>query len=187
MKNRRENPHEKYDTFAKGASVYRRIPWPLSGAAMAQALIEMAAALLVIATPGTSERGSFCLRPTAGAHACKKKTARPFGLYPKTANPHALQASDRRRGCRIASVSASEMRCRAEGSALCLGQNNAANASLWHHNDYALGFVVAGDSDLQNLEDIGKGGVCAFHIPAGFSRPRLWPRSPKLAPRLFSA
>jgi len=51
------------------------------------------------------------------------------------------------------------MRFQTEGIGAYAGAKPVAQRVVWHHNDTPWGFVVAGDSDIQTMDDLTKGGV----------------------------
>jgi len=152
----RERDHMKNMTrFAKAAVGSFAVSMALSGVAMAQEYEWPR--MLVIATPGTST-GSFASTNGWGP-ALQKETGTTVRIVPEDSEPMRYKRLTDREDIAIASVSASEMALQAEGVGGYASAKPLPQRILWHHNDTPWGFVVAGDSDLQSLEDIGKGGV----------------------------
>ncbi|MEH6647630.1 TAXI family TRAP transporter solute-binding subunit [Sulfitobacter sp.] len=113
--------------------------------------------LLVIGTPGTST-GSFASTNGWGP-TLQKETGTTVRIVPEDSEPMRYKRLTDREDIAIASVSASEMAIQPEGVGGYASAKPMPQRILWHHNDTPWGFVVAGDSDLQTLGDIGKGGV----------------------------
>ncbi|KIN71126.1 TAXI family TRAP transporter solute-binding subunit [Sulfitobacter guttiformis] len=113
--------------------------------------------LLVIGTPGTST-GSFASTNGWGP-ALQKETGTTVRIVPEDSEPMRYKRLTDREDIAISSVSASEIAAQTEGTGGYASAKPLPQRIVWHHNDTPWGFVVAGDSDLQTLEDIGKGGV----------------------------
>ncbi|MBW4964029.1 TAXI family TRAP transporter solute-binding subunit [Sulfitobacter sp. CW3] len=127
----------------------------LSGAAIAQDYDWPR--LLVIGTPGTST-GSFASTNGWGP-ALQKETGTTVRIVPEDSEPMRYKRLTDREDIAISSVSASEMASQTEGVGGYAAVKPMPQRILWHHNDTPWGFVVAGDSDLQDIGDIAKGGV----------------------------
>jgi hypothetical protein len=155
MKNRERNHMKNMTRFAKAAVGSIAVTMALSGAAMAQDYEWPR--LLVIATPGTST-GSFASTNGWGP-TLQKETGTTVRIVPEDSEPMRYKRLTDREDVAIASVSASEMALQAEGVGGYASAKPMPQRIMWHHNDTPWGFVVAGDSELQTLEDIGKGGV----------------------------
>lgn len=113
--------------------------------------------LLVIGTPGTSS-GSFASTNGWGP-TLQKETGTTVRIVPEDSEPMRYKRLTDREDIAISSVSASEIASQTEGVGGYASAKPMAQRILWHHNDTPWGFVVAGDSDLNSLEDIAKGGV----------------------------
>ena len=113
--------------------------------------------LLVIGTPGTSS-GSFASTNGWGP-TLQKETGTTVRIVPEDSEPMRYKRLTDREDIAISSLSASEMAIQTEGVGGYASAKPMPQRILWHHNDTPWGFVVAGDSDLQTLGDIAKGGV----------------------------
>ncbi len=113
--------------------------------------------LLVIGTPGTSS-GSFA-STNGWAPVLQKDTGATVRVVPEDNEPMRYRRLTDREDIAISSVSAAEMRFQTQGIGGYASTKPVAQRVLWHHNDTPWGYVVAGNSDLQSIEDIKKGGV----------------------------
>ena len=113
--------------------------------------------LMVIATPGTST-GSFASTNGWGP-VFQKETGTTVRIVPEDSELMRNRRLTDREDVAIASVSAAEMASQTEGVGGYASAKAIPQRILWHHNDTPWGFVVAGDSEIQSLADIGKGGV----------------------------
>lgn len=113
--------------------------------------------LLVIGTPGTST-GSFASTNGWGP-ILQQETGTTVRIVPEDSETQRYLRLTDRKDIAIASVSAAEMRFQAQGLAGYASAKPLPQRILWHHNDTPWGYVVAGDSELQSIEDIKKGGV----------------------------
>ncbi|MEQ6203534.1 TAXI family TRAP transporter solute-binding subunit [Sulfitobacter sp. HNIBRBA2951] len=113
--------------------------------------------LMVIATPGTST-GSFASTNGWGP-IFQQETGTTVRIVPEDSELMRNRRLTEREDVAIASVSAAEMASQTEGVGGYASARAIPQRILWHHNDTPWGFVVAGDSEIKSLEDIGKGGV----------------------------
>ncbi|MEQ6250662.1 TAXI family TRAP transporter solute-binding subunit [Sulfitobacter sp. HNIBRBA3233] len=113
--------------------------------------------LLVIGTPGTST-GSFASTNGWGP-TLQEETGTTVRIVPEDSEPMRYKRLTDREDIAISSVSASEMAAQTEGFGGYASAKPLPQRILWHHNDTPWGFVVSGDSDIQSLDDIAKGGV----------------------------
>ncbi|EAQ04990.1 hypothetical protein OB2597_06890 [Pseudooceanicola batsensis HTCC2597] len=113
--------------------------------------------LLVIGTPGTSS-GSFASTNGWGP-VLQQETGTTVRIVPEDSEPQRYSRLTDRKDIAISSVSAAEMRFQAQGIGGYAGSKPVAQRILWHHNDTPWGYVVAGDSDLQSIEDIKTQGA----------------------------
>lgn len=113
--------------------------------------------LLVIGTPGTSS-GSFA-STNGWAPVLQKEAGVTVRVVPEDSETQRYRRLTERGDINLSSVSSAEMRYQVEGIGGYAGANPAPMRILWHHNDTPWSFVVAGDSDIQSIEDITKGGV----------------------------
>lgn len=136
------------------------------GAAVLLALVAAAPAaaqdyawprLLVIGTPGTAS-GSFASTNGWGP-VLQRETGATVRVVPEDNEPMRHRRLTDRRDIAMSSVSAAEMRFQIQGIGGYAASAPVAQRVLWHHNDTPWGYVVAGDSPIRSIEDIGKGGV----------------------------
>lgn len=127
----------------------------LSGAALAQDYDWPR--LLVIGTPGTST-GSFASTNGWGP-VLQAQTGATVRIVPEDSEQIRYLRLTDREDIAISSVAAAEMRFQVEGIGGYAGVKPTAQRIMWHHNDTPWGYVVAGDSDIQSIADIKKGGV----------------------------
>ncbi len=113
--------------------------------------------LMVIATPGTST-GSFASTNGWGP-VFQQETGTTVRIVPEDSELMRNRRLTEREDVAIASVSAAEMASQTEGVGGYASARAIPQRILWHHNDTPWGFVVSGDSEIQSLADIGKGGV----------------------------
>ncbi len=113
--------------------------------------------LMVIATPGTST-GSFASTNGWGP-VFQQETGTTVRIVPEDSELMRNKRLTDRKDVAIASVSAAEIASQTEGIGGYASAKAIPQRILWHHNDTPWGFVVAGDSDIETLQDIGKGGV----------------------------
>ena len=113
--------------------------------------------LLVIGTPGTAS-GSFASTNGWGP-VLQQETGTTVRIVPEDSEPMRYQRLTDREDIAISSVAAAEMRFQAQGIGGYAASKPVPQRILWHHNDTPWGYVVAGDSELQTIEDIAKGGV----------------------------
>ena len=113
--------------------------------------------LMVIATPGTST-GSFASTNGWGP-VFQKEPGTTVRIVPEDSELMRNRRLTEREDVAIASVSASEMASQTEGIGGYASTRAIPQRIIWHHNDTPWGFVVAGDSEIKSLADIGKGGV----------------------------
>ncbi|MFA7504989.1 MAG: TAXI family TRAP transporter solute-binding subunit [Burkholderiaceae bacterium] len=113
--------------------------------------------LLVIATPGTAT-GSFA-STNGWAPVLQNEMGPTVRIVPEDNESQRYRRLTDRKDVAISSVSAAEMRFQIQGIGGYAVTKPVAQRILWHHNDTPWGFVTSGDSDLQSLEDVGKGGV----------------------------
>ncbi|WP_121066685.1 TAXI family TRAP transporter solute-binding subunit [Chachezhania antarctica] len=113
--------------------------------------------LLVIGTPGTSS-GSFASTNGWGP-VLQKETGTTVRVVPEDSEPQRYARLTDRKDIALSSVSAAEMRFQIEGIGGYAGTKPVAQRVLWHHNDTPWGYVVAGDSELQTIEDIKTKGA----------------------------
>ena len=113
--------------------------------------------LLVIGTPGTSS-GSFA-STNGWAPLLQKEMGPVVRVVPEDNEPMRYRRLTDRKDIAISSVSAAEMRFQIQGIGGYAGAKPVAQRMLWHHNDTPWGYVTAGDSEIQSLEDLKKGGV----------------------------
>ncbi|MDF2231747.1 TAXI family TRAP transporter solute-binding subunit [Albimonas sp. CAU 1670] len=113
--------------------------------------------LLVIGTPGTSS-GSFA-STNGWAPILQKEKGPTVRVVPEDNEPMRYRRLTDRKDIAITSVSAAEMRFQIQGIGGYAATPPAAQRLLWHHNDTPWGYVTAGDSSIQSLADLKKGGV----------------------------
>ncbi|MFL1404519.1 TAXI family TRAP transporter solute-binding subunit [Marinobacter sp. M1N3S26] len=113
--------------------------------------------LLVIGTPGTSS-GSFA-STNGWAPVLQDQTGTVARIVPEDSETQRYKRLTDRQDITMSSVSSAEMRFQIEGIGAYAGTKPVAQRVVWHHNDTPWGFVVAGDSDIQTMEDLKKGGV----------------------------
>jgi TRAP transporter TAXI family solute receptor len=113
--------------------------------------------LLVIGTPGTST-GSFASTNGWGP-MLQEEMGSTVRIVPEDSEPMRYRRLTDREDIAISSVSASEMAAQTEGFGGYASARPLPQRILWHHNDTPWGFVVAGDSDIQSLDDLTNGGV----------------------------
>lgn len=139
----------------------------LSGAALAQEKFDWPR-LLVIGTPGTAS-GSFA-STNGWVPILQKDTGMAVRVVPEDSETMRYSRLTDRRDLTMSSVSAAEMRYQAQGIGGYASQQPVPQRVVWHHNDTPWGFVVAGNSDLQSLEDLKKGG---YSVAAGIFSPPM--------------
>lgn len=113
--------------------------------------------LLVIGTPGTSS-GSFASTNGWGP-ILQKETGTVVRIVPEDSETQRYARLTDRKDIALSSVSAAEMRFQIQGLGGYAGAKPAAQRVLWHHNDTPWGYVVAGDSALQSIEDVKSQGA----------------------------
>lgn len=113
--------------------------------------------LLVIGTPGTAS-GSFA-STNGWAPVLQESTGATVRVVPEDNEPQRFRRLNDRKDIQISSVSAAEMRSQTEGIGGYAAIPAVPQRILWHHNDTPWGYVVAGDSDLQSIDDLKRGGV----------------------------
>ncbi|WP_298860262.1 TAXI family TRAP transporter solute-binding subunit [uncultured Sulfitobacter sp.] len=113
--------------------------------------------LLVIGTPGTST-GSFASTNGWGP-VLQAETGATVRIVPEDSEQVRYLRLTDREDIAISSVAAAEMRFQVQGIGGYAGVKPTAQRIMWHHNDTPWGYVVAGDSEIQTLVDIKKGGV----------------------------
>ncbi|SFR76904.1 hypothetical protein SAMN05216203_2909 [Marinobacter daqiaonensis] len=113
--------------------------------------------LLVIGTPGTSS-GSFA-STNGWAPVLQKQTGTVARIVPEDSETQRYRRLTERRDINMSSVSTAEMRFQTEGIGAYAGAQPVAQRIVWHHNDTPWGFVVSGDSDIETMDDLKKGGV----------------------------
>lgn len=113
--------------------------------------------LLVIGTPGTSS-GSFA-STNGWAPILKDQVGTNSRVVPEDSEPQRYRRLTQRRDINMSSVSSAEMRFQIEGIGAYASMEPVAQRMVWHHNDTPWGFVVSGDSDIETMEDLKKGGV----------------------------
>jgi len=113
--------------------------------------------LLVIGTPGTAS-GSFASTNGWGP-ILQQETGTTVRIVPEDSEPQRYARLTDRKDIAISSVSAAEMRFQVQGIGGYAGTKPVAQRVLWHHNDTPWGYVVAGDSELQTIEDIKTKGA----------------------------
>lgn len=139
----------------------------LTGAAVAQEEFDWPR-LLVIGTPGTSS-GSFASTNGWGP-ILQADTGMNVRVVPEDSETMRYSRLTDRRDIMMSSVSAAEMRYQTQGIDGYASQEPVPQRVLWHHNDTPWGYVVAGGSDLQSLEDLKKGG---YSVAAGIFSPPM--------------
>ncbi|MFD1510071.1 TAXI family TRAP transporter solute-binding subunit [Lacimonas salitolerans] len=139
----------------------------LSGAAQAQDDFSWPR-LLVIATPGTSS-GSFA-STNGWAPILQEQKGVTVRVVPEDSEPMRHRRLVDRRDIAIASVSGAEMRSQAEGTGGYAPMTPASQRIMWHHNDTPWGFVVSGNSDIESLDDLKKGG---YRVTNGIFSPTI--------------
>ncbi len=113
--------------------------------------------MLVIGTPGTSS-GSFA-STNGWAPILQEQAGTVARIVPEDSELQRYRRLTDRRDITLSSVSAAEMRFQVEGIGAYAGATPVPQRVIWHHNDTPWGFVVSGDSDIQTMEDLKKGGV----------------------------
>lgn len=139
----------------------------LSGAALAEDDFEWPR-LMVIGTPGTAS-GSFA-STNGWAPVLQSETGTTVRVVPEDSEPMRHRRLTDRRDIAIASVSGAEMRSQIEGTGGYASMNPVSQRIMWHHNDTPWGFVVSGNSDIQSLEDLKKGG---YRVTNGIFSPTI--------------
>lgn len=139
----------------------------LSGTAFAQEGFDWPR-LLVIGTPGTAS-GSFA-STNGWAPVLQADTGMTVRVVPEDSETMRYTRLTDRRDIMVSSVSAAEMRYQTQGIDGYASQKPVPQRVVWHHNDTPWGYVVAGDSDLQSLEDLKKGG---YSVAAGLFSPPM--------------
>lgn len=146
-----------------------RFPTMLAGAAAAAMLVAATALpgqaqgdftwprLLVIGTPGTAS-GSFASTNGWGP-VLQRETGVTVRVVPEDNEPQRFRRLTDRRDIQISSVSGAEMRFQVQGIGGYASAPPAAMRVLWHHNDTPWGYVVSGNSDIQSIDDVARGGV----------------------------
>jgi len=129
----------------------------LGAASVAQAAEYDWPRLLVVGTPGTSS-ASFASTNGWGP-LLQKNGGSTVRVVPEDSEVMRYRRLTQRRDIAISSVSAAEIRFQVQGIGGYASMEAVPQRVLWHHNDTPWGYVVAGDSDLKNIEDIKKGGV----------------------------
>lgn len=113
--------------------------------------------LMVIGTPGTSS-GSFA-STNGWAPVFQKQMGTNARIVPEDSETQRYKRLTERGDLTMSSVSSAEVRFQTEGLGSYAGMKPVAQRVIWHHNDTPWGFVVSGDSDLQTMDDLKKGGV----------------------------
>ncbi|MCK7545140.1 TAXI family TRAP transporter solute-binding subunit [Marinobacter bryozoorum] len=113
--------------------------------------------LLVIGTPGTSS-GSFA-STNGWAPVLKDQVGTNSRIVPEDSETQRYKRLTERRDINMSSVSSAEMRFQIEGIGAYAGMKPVPQRMVWHHNDTPWGFVVSGDSDIETMDDLKKGGV----------------------------
>lgn len=138
-----------------------------AGAAAAQETFDWPR-LLVVGTPGTSS-GSFA-STNGWAPILQKEVGTTVRVVPEDSETQRYQRLTNRRDIALSSVSSAEMRYQAEGIDAYAAMMPVDQRIVWHHNDTPWGFVVSGDSDLQSLDDLKKGG---YRVTEGLFSPPM--------------
>ena len=113
--------------------------------------------LLVIGTPGTS---SSAFAATNGWAALLQEQEGPtVRVVPEDSEPQRYRRLTDRGDIAVSSVSAATMRSQVQGIGGYAADKPAPMRILWHHFDAPWAFLVAGDSDIESLEDIREGGL----------------------------
>lgn len=113
--------------------------------------------MLVIGTPGTSS-GSFA-STNGWAPILQNQTGTVARIVPEDSERQRYSRLTERRDITLSSVSSAEMRFQIEGIGAYAGAKPVPQRVIWHHNDTPWGYVVSGDSDIETMEDLKKGGV----------------------------
>ena len=111
----------------------------------------------MIGTPGTAS-GSFA-STNGWAPVLQEDSGATVRVVPEDIEPMRYRRLTDREDIAISSVSAAEMRFQTQGIGGYASTKPVPQRVMWHHNDTPWGYVVAGDSELQSIEDIKKGGV----------------------------
>ncbi len=129
----------------------------IGSASVAQAADYEMPRLMVIGTPGTSS-GSFA-STNGWAPVFQDETGTMTRIVPEDSETQRHLRLTDRRDLTMSSVSAAEMRFQIQGIGAYATHKPVPQRIIWHHNDTPWGFVARGDSDLQTIEDLKKGGV----------------------------
>jgi len=113
--------------------------------------------LLAIGTPGISS-GSFA-STNGWAPIFQEEMGTTTRIVPEDSETQRYHRLTDRRDLTMSSVSAAEMRFQIQGIGGYAPMKPVPMRVVWHHNDTPWGFVVSGDSDLETIEDLKKGGV----------------------------
>lgn len=113
--------------------------------------------LLVVGTSGTSS-GNFASTNGWGP-ILQSETGTTVRVVPEDSELQRYRRLTDRRDLTLSSVSSSEVAYQIEGLDAYAATPPVSQRVVWHHNDTPWGFVVPGNSELQSLEDITKGGV----------------------------
>ncbi|KYZ87325.1 TAXI family TRAP transporter solute-binding subunit [Alloalcanivorax xenomutans] len=124
--------------------------------------------LLVIGAAGTSS-SSFAFT-NGWAPVLQKQVGSVVRVVPEDNDSMRYRRLTERRDITISSVSSADMRFQIEGIDGYAATRPAAQRVLWHGNDTPWGFVTSGDSKLQSLEDLKKGG---YRVAKGVFAPAM--------------
>lgn len=142
---------------AAGTAVSLAAALTIGAAGVAQASDYEMPRLLVIGTPGTSS-GSFA-STNGWAPIFQQQMGSTVRVVPEDNESQRFRRLTERRDMAVSSVSTAELRFQTEGIGGYAGTTPVAQRILWHHNDTPWGFVVSGDSDIQTMDDLKRGGV----------------------------
>lgn len=128
----------------------------LGSAAVAETSEFQMPRLMVIGAAGTSG-GSFA-STNGWAPILQKDVGSMVRVVPEDNEAQRYRRLVERGDFRFVSVSSAEVRFQTLGIGGYVSTSPAAQRILWHHNDTPWGFVVAGDSPIQSMEDLKEQG-----------------------------
>lgn len=113
--------------------------------------------LFVIGTPGTAG-GTFASTNGWGP-VLQKETGMTVRIAPEDNEAQRFRRLTERRDIAMGTTSTSEVASQVQGVGGYAAIKPAAQRVVWHHNDSPWSYVVSGDSDLNTMADLKRGGV----------------------------
>src|SRR5690625_2627098 len=113
--------------------------------------------MLVVATPGTAS-GS-CASTNGWAPIIQKQTGMTMRVVPEDSELMRFTRLNIDKNVQLSSVSSTEISYQLEGRDGYSVVEPVSQRIIWHHNDTPWAMVVAGESKLQTIDDLKKGGV----------------------------